>query len=213
MLQTAFPRFAGDIGNPDSFNFPVRYQVVANATVQKVVFDQSEEMLAPFIAAAQHLQAQGAIAISTSCGFLIDFQTQIQAHLDIPFVSSSLLALNLLNKEEKAAIFTFDVRALHRLQFIQQGFSTVPAISLPTEGHFFQSITNDRTQMNQLLCQDEVREAITNLVAQAQFDTLICECTNLSVHRQTIDAILAPNQKRAIHLVDLLHKLWAEARG
>ncbi len=35
MLKTAFPRPPGDIGNPDTWPFPVRYAVVEPATVAR----------------------------------------------------------------------------------------------------------------------------------------------------------------------------------
>ncbi len=37
MLDTRFPRVPGDIGNPQSFDIPVRYEVVKQATVLRVV--------------------------------------------------------------------------------------------------------------------------------------------------------------------------------
>ena len=37
MLDTRFPRLPGDIGNPATFAFPVRYSVVAGASPSRVV--------------------------------------------------------------------------------------------------------------------------------------------------------------------------------
>ena len=37
MLNTRFPRVVGDIGNPKTFAFPVRYRIVEQATVDQVV--------------------------------------------------------------------------------------------------------------------------------------------------------------------------------
>ncbi len=91
MLETRFPRPRGDIGNPSTFAFPVRYRVVAGASPRRVVVERDASLLAPFIAAARALQDEGAAAIATSCGFLALFQRELQAALAVPLWSSSLL--------------------------------------------------------------------------------------------------------------------------
>ena len=37
MLDTAFPRYLGDVGNPDTFDHPVIYGIVPGATPDAVV--------------------------------------------------------------------------------------------------------------------------------------------------------------------------------
>lgn len=37
MLDTIFPRIKGDIGNPATFDFPVRYRVVKGASPERMV--------------------------------------------------------------------------------------------------------------------------------------------------------------------------------
>ena len=60
MLDTIFPRIPGDIGNALSYPFPVRYKVVKDAFCERIMGDQvDEELLAPFIKAAQELEAEG----------------------------------------------------------------------------------------------------------------------------------------------------------
>ena len=93
MLDTRFPRLPGDIGNPATFSFPVRYRVVAGASPSRVVIAADRSLLAPFIAAAQALEADGCAAIATSCGFLALFQRELQAAVGVPVWTSSLLLL------------------------------------------------------------------------------------------------------------------------
>jgi hypothetical protein len=71
MLDTAFPRLPGDVGHASSWRMPVRWRTVAGASPQRVVRDADASLLAPFIAAAQALVADGAAALTTSCGFLV----------------------------------------------------------------------------------------------------------------------------------------------
>jgi hypothetical protein len=84
MNRSAFPRLPGDIGNPASFDFPVLYREVEGTTYQKVVENlKKEELLQPFIAAAQELEAAGVGAITTSCGFLALFQQKLAAAVSV----------------------------------------------------------------------------------------------------------------------------------
>ncbi len=77
MLETKFPRIKGDIGNPDTFSFPVLYQTVNGASPQKVVIDAGAGLIENFIDAGKKLVVRGAKAITTSCGFLALFHRQL----------------------------------------------------------------------------------------------------------------------------------------
>ena len=80
MNRASFPRLPGDIGNPATFPFAVRYRMVPGTTYHDVVEAlQEERLLVPFIAAAQALEQEGVCAITTSCGFLALFQRQLSA--------------------------------------------------------------------------------------------------------------------------------------
>jgi len=67
MLDTVFPRIPGDVGNQDTFSFPVRYRVVKGASPHRVVKEADPLLLQPFIEAARALEKQGVKAIATSC--------------------------------------------------------------------------------------------------------------------------------------------------
>ena len=98
MLDTAFPRPPGDIGNALSFDFPVRYKTVKGAVTSKVMGDRPrDELLAPFVDAARELEAEGVRAITTSCGFLAPFQRQLAAAVGIPVFTSALLQAPLIH--------------------------------------------------------------------------------------------------------------------
>ena len=97
MLDTQFYRPVGDIGNPRSFSFPVIYHIVKQATVERVVKQGDPSLIQPFIEAGKELEAKGVRVITTSCGFLALFQKDIQKHLSVPFISSSLLQIPLVH--------------------------------------------------------------------------------------------------------------------
>ena len=99
MLDTSFTRISGDIGNPNTYNFPVLYKVVKGALPERVAINTDIKLINPFIEAAKELEELGVKAITTSCGFLALFQKllsfrqvqrdniQIQALLMFPLQS------------------------------------------------------------------------------------------------------------------------------
>jgi hypothetical protein len=92
MLDTAFPRPVGDVGNVDSFPCPARLKVVHGAGSLDIVRDglPSETLINAFITAAQELEQAGAFAITSTCGFLISIEDQITAAVSIPVRTSGL---------------------------------------------------------------------------------------------------------------------------
>ena len=91
MLEARFPRIWGDMGNAQTFPFPVRYKVVRSATPDLVVRHQGEGMLDAFIEAGQKLVADGCVGITANCGFLTLFQDELSAALAVPVMTSTLM--------------------------------------------------------------------------------------------------------------------------
>ena len=91
-LDTRFPRIPGDAGNPESYHRPARVRVVPDAGPTDIVQDgrPSRSLIDGFIAAARALEAEGAILLTSTCGFLISVQEEIAAAVRIPVLLSSL---------------------------------------------------------------------------------------------------------------------------
>ncbi|MCA3296901.1 MAG: aspartate/glutamate racemase family protein, partial [Roseomonas sp.] len=60
MLEARFPRIPGDMGNGETWPFPVLFRVVRGATPEKVVLLGAKGLLPDFIAAAEELVHLGA---------------------------------------------------------------------------------------------------------------------------------------------------------
>ena len=117
MLETRFPRPPGDIGHPDSFPVPTRRLVVGGATAATVVRDgaglAASGLLDDFVAAARRLEREGALAITTSCGFLVLFQRELQDAVSVPLVTSSLVLLpELLAAQGQVGLLTISGSSL-----------------------------------------------------------------------------------------------------
>ncbi|MGY0399333.1 MAG: aspartate/glutamate racemase family protein [Ostreibacterium sp.] len=99
MLDTEFTRLSGDVGNPQTFTYPVCYARVTGASTKRIVNPERPDpsLTASFIQAAQKLADEGAVALITSCGFLSTLQAEIAKSVSIPVVTSVLNLVPLLH--------------------------------------------------------------------------------------------------------------------
>lgn len=102
---------AGSMRSSATFDFPIITETVPGAWVENVV--RGDPALEPaFVAAARHLLEQGAVAISSTCGFSIRHQAAVAASVNVPVAMSSLLLLPSLLRQfppsAKIAVLTYD---------------------------------------------------------------------------------------------------------
>ena len=205
MLQTQFPRPAGDVGHPASFRMPVRWQVVAGATPGRVVPQTDDALLQPFIQAARELVDLGAQAVTTSCGFLVRFQRELQAALPVPVWTSSLLKLPELHRP---GVLTVDARSLGLAELACAG----AAADTPVEGlapgcSLQRTLLQDLPVLDQAAACTEVVEAALRLVRRhPQLDAIVLECTNMPPYA---NAVAQATGLPVHHLMTLVHERWA----
>ena len=134
MLDTSFPRLVGDVGNAETWPFPVRYRIVRGATSRRVVQEPDDALLGLFIDGARDLDRDGVAMITTSCGFLAMYQQEIAATVSVPFLSSSLLqvphASRLMGRHRKVGILTMSRSDLTEAHYAGAGWSSadVPVV-------------------------------------------------------------------------------------
>ena len=166
MLKTAFPRSPGDIGNPDTWPFPVRYAVVEPATVARVVnpdppMDLLEE---PFVAAGERLVAAGCAALTTSCGFLSVFQASLAARLGVPVVTSSLMQVPMvqagLAPGRRVGVISIDAGALTPRHLAAAGVpEDVPLVGTETGAELTRVIAGDLDTLDTAAAEADVLAA------------------------------------------------------
>ncbi|WP_229883080.1 aspartate/glutamate racemase family protein [Pseudorhodoferax aquiterrae] len=197
MLDTRFPRPLGDIGHPDSFGCAVRHMRVAGAWPREVVGSPTalRAMAPAFVDAVRALAAQGACAVTTSCGFLVLLQDLLQAVTPVPVRSSSLLQLPpLLDAAQRVGVLTIDARALTPAHLHAAG---VPSARLPDvvvqgvapDSHFVAAILGNADALDAARAEAEVVAAALALQARApELRTLVLECTNLPPYAAAVQA-------------------------
>jgi len=207
MLDTRFPRPAGDIGNPLTFEragIPVRFKTVLGASPKRVVQEADPALLKPFIDAAVALVEDGAGLISTSCGFLAAYQSQLSDAVRVPVITSSLLQCV---RFRRPGIVTVDAAALGSRILAA---AAVPA-GTPIEGvepstEFYRKILGNEPTLDVLEAERNVVDAAIRLVNQHPgVEDIILECTNMPPYR----AAVANATGRRVHdLETLLIREW-----
>jgi hypothetical protein len=199
MLDTRFPRWPGDIGHPDSFGGPVRHVVVPGAWPASVVASaqslRTSGLALRFAAEARKLEAAGAFAITTSCGFLVLFQDELQAAVRIPVVTSSLLQLpGLLRAHQQVGVLTISAAQLGPQHLRCAGvpesrLGDVIVQGLDPQGAFARPILANEPERDFAAAQLDVVRAACELRGRApDLQAAVLECTNLPPHAATAAA-------------------------
>jgi Asp/Glu/hydantoin racemase len=194
LLDTKFPRIKGDIGNANTFRFPVMYKVVKGAKSQRVI-DGDRTLLKPFIEAAKYLEKQGVKAITTSCGFLALFQKDIALSVNIPVFTSSLLLVpmvsNLIVKEKKIGIITANSDCLTEKHFNSVGWSTqkynVVIYGMQNFSNFYESFVLNKSALDEDLVTREMINVSKLVIKQhPEIGAFVFECTNMPPYAKAV---------------------------
>ncbi len=186
MLDTAFPRIPGDIGNAQTWQFPVHYKIVRGASVKKVIGKDAEELVAAFVEAAEELISMGAQGITTSCGFMSLFQKERAAAINVPVASSSLIQVpmvqHLLPPSQKVGILTVSQQSLTPAHLSAVGASLETPIMGTDEGvEFSRVFVNNETSMDLTLIKQDIIDAGKALKAKCpELGAVVMECTNMA---------------------------------
>jgi Asp/Glu/hydantoin racemase len=194
MLETRFPRLVGDIGNPATFAFPVRYRIVRGASPRRVVVERDRALLAPFVDAARALAADGVAAIATSCGFLALFQRELAAAVAVPVWTSSLLLVAEIEAglagAARVGVVTADLASLtgEHLRAVDARADT-PIEGLAHDSRFRATVLDDRVELDRAEAERATVAAAERLVARRpDVAAIVLECTNMPPYADAVRA-------------------------
>ena len=186
MLDTVFPRIPGDIGNPDTFTFPVLYETVKGASPKRVVIDADPLLLQPFIQAARSLEGKGVKAITTSCGFLALFHQELADAVDIPVFTSSLLQVHflkrILKKDQKIGVITARSQSLTHKHLAGVGLQpdSLTVLGMDMEEEFRAVFIEGKKDIDIDKCRQEMISVAKQLaLSEPSIGAIVLECTNM----------------------------------
>ncbi|HEX9550563.1 MAG TPA: aspartate/glutamate racemase family protein [Candidatus Limnocylindrales bacterium] len=195
MLDTIFPRPVGDVGNAATWPFPVRFRVVPGATSGYVVKRPDSALRDQFVDAARELEQEGVPMITTSCGFLAQFQPQLAAAVSVPVLSSSLLQVPLVARmigpDRSVGILTMSEPHLTEAQFEGVGFRSsdlrIVVGGMAPESTFAQTYLEGRAEADGEVLEAELVSLAARVVDRSpDVGAFVLECTNFPPYAPAI---------------------------
>ena len=199
MLDTRFPRVPGDIGHPDAFGVPTQRCIVKGAWPEKVVQSaaglRAGRVVTPILQLVRRLEQDGAKAITTSCGFLVLLQKELQAAVKVPVVTSSLMQLPMLLKlHAKVGVLTISASALGTEHLRAAGvprdrLADLLVEGVPAKSEFASAILGNLPAMDVGKASAEVvAVAVALKQREPSLQCVVLECTNMPPYRAAIEA-------------------------
>jgi hypothetical protein len=185
MLETRFPRIPGDMGNAETWPFPVLYKVVPGASPRRVVCERAEGLLDGFLAAAAELVRLGADGITTTCGFLSLYQKEIAANVGVPVATSSLMQVPFIERVlppgNRVGVLTVSAANLTPEHLSAAGADpATPVVGTDGGSEFSRVMINDEERLDVAAAELDILAAGDRLVTSHDgIGAVLLECTNM----------------------------------
>ncbi len=212
MLESEFPRIPGDMGNASTWDFPVLYKVVQNASPDAVVRKGDRNLLNAFITAAKELEKEGVRAITTNCGFLAMFHKEMAAAVNIPVFTSSLMQVPfvyaMLKPSQKVGIITINAKTLSLKHLGAVGADKIPHVISGTEDEeeFTRAILGNEMELDVEKSEAELVKVAARLVSEnPDVGAIVLECTNMTPYAAAIQEKVSLPVFDIYTLVQMVH--------
>ena len=212
MLESRFPRIPGDMGNATTWNFPVLYKVVKNASPDAVVRKGDRNLLESFISAAKELEKEGVRAITTNCGFLAMFHNEMASAVNVPVFTSSLMQVPLvyamLKPTQKVGIITINSKTLSQKHLGAVGVDKVPHVIVGTEDEeeFTRAILDNEMELDIEKSRADLVKVADRLVSDnPDVGAIVLECTNMMPYAAAIQERVGMPVFDIYTLVQMVH--------
>lgn len=211
ILDASYPCIPGNVGNASTFDFPVRYEKVEGASIDRLLNQRDAALALPFINAAKNLQRSGVKAITGACGFMALFQREAAASVDIPVFLSSLLQIPFIHQVtgKKIGIITANASCLTEKHFINAGISSDFPIALEgmeNQPEFKSAILEEKGTLDSELIEDEVTEVARKLLRDnPDIGSILLECSDLPPYAAAVQAAVNLPVFDFITMINYIH--------
>lgn len=211
MVKSTFQRYHGDVGNAQTFDFPVQYRIVEDAVPSRMTELHSSSLLEPFKKAADELIEAGVDGITTTCGFLSIYQRELADHCSVPVATSSLLQVPMVERMlptgKRVGILTYNGEVLNGPYLDAVGIAQdTPVVGLPQSSNFVRWIKEGDNSVTFDTLREEVVAAAERMVAEnPDVGAIVNECTNLAPFTRDIHERLGVPVFDVITMINAFH--------
>ena len=196
ILNAAYPCIPGNVGNATTFDFPVRYKQIRDASIDRLLNRRDQSLVEPFIAAARELESEGVKAITGACGFMALFQREVAAAVSVPVFLSSLLQIPFIHQicgpGRRIGIITADATALADDHFKAAGVSRdipLTIAGMQEKDEFRQAVLEEKGSLDSTRMEKEVVAVAQELVAEYEdVGAILLECSDLPPFAHAVQA-------------------------
>ena len=191
MLDMTAPLIPGNVGNANSYNFPVRYKILDSIPREWWCDKQGsyEKWFEIFIKKAKELESEGVKAITTGCGFFAIYQKKAAEQLKVPLFASPLLLVpvvsRMIGKNKKVGIITAGGKRLTQGDFLENvGIDSSIPIAVGglenTEEFHHVHVTEKKKDINpEKMKQEVVNVAKELLLKNPDIGAFVFECSDI----------------------------------
>ncbi|SDO54754.1 aspartate/glutamate racemase family protein [Desulforhopalus singaporensis] len=187
LMESFMPFPPGCPGNATSFDYPVRYEIVKGANMEKLVYQGDPQLLQPFIDAGWRLINEGVKAITGNCGFMVLYHDLLTREFPVPTFMSSLLQLPFLSRMlrpgEKIGVVTANSKTLTEDHLrIATGGVEVPMVvtGMQDQPEFYGAIHAEKGTLDFTKVESEVVAVTGKMIAEnPEIKIILFECTDL----------------------------------
>ncbi len=197
-LDCSLPFIPGDVDNATTYPYPVIYKVVPGLSTAACLRG-APELEAAAVAAAKELEIQGVRAISSDCGFMLQFQDAVREAVGIPVCMSSLLQLPLvascLAATRPIAVITADSTNLTPDFLARSGISVANKIlirGLQDKPEFKTAVFDEKGSIDAELVESELVALCRQLKTEhGELGAILLECSMLPPYAKAVQDALA----------------------
>jgi Asp/Glu/hydantoin racemase len=212
ILNAAYPCVPGNVGNATTFPFPVRYEEVQGATIDRLLNQRDPSLAKPFIRAAQNLCDRGVRAITGACGFMALFQKEVATALNIPVFLSSLMQIPFIHQitGKPVGIITADASCLTPKHFENCRISSeipVAVAGMEAQQEFREAVLEEKGTLNSARIQQEVVSVAQQLVEEnPQLGAILFECSDLPPYAHAVQAATGLPVFDFVTMIEYVHR-------
>jgi len=211
-LDCSLPFIPGDVDNASTYRYPVLYRVVPGLSTAACLRG-APELAAAAAAGAVELEKQGVRAITSDCGFMLQFQDAVREAVRIPVWMSSLLQLPIiaagLASSRPIAIITANSTNLTADFMARAGVAVrnpVVICGMQTMPEFRSAVLEEKGSIDARLIEEEI-VGLSRQVKEERPDlgAILLECSMLPPYAKAVQQAVGVPVFDFVTMIDFLY--------